>query len=78
MPLDPYCAILRASLAFCGRTWNHKSRGCHELSRADRWPPQLQNGELLKVAESAAFDVLVTADQNIRYQQNLAAANLRW
>jgi hypothetical protein len=38
----------------------------------------LQNGELLKVAESAAFDVLVTADQNIRYQQNLAAANLRW
>jgi hypothetical protein len=36
----------------------------------------LQNGELLKVAESAAFDVLVTADQNIRYQQNLAGRKL--
>ena len=40
------------------------------------WPPQLQNGELLKVTESAAFDVLVTADQNIRYQQNPAGRKL--
>ena len=40
------------------------------------WPPQLENGELLKVAESAGFDVLVTSDQNIRYQQNLASRRL--
>ena len=35
-----------------------------------QWPPQLENGELLKAAEFAAFDVLVTADQNIIHQQN--------
>ena len=34
------------------------------------WPPQMENGELLKAAEAAKFDVLVTSDQNIRYQQN--------
>ena len=40
------------------------------------WPPQLENGELLNAAEIAAFDVMVTADQNIRYQQNLAGRKL--
>jgi hypothetical protein len=40
------------------------------------WPPQLENGELLNAAELAAFDVMVTADQNIRYQQNLAGRKL--
>ena len=32
----------------------------------------LENGELLTAAEAAGFDVLVTPDKNIRYQQNLA------
>jgi len=32
---------------------------------------QLTNGDLLKVAEAALFDLLLTTDQNIRYQQNL-------
>jgi len=40
------------------------------------WPPQLENGELLKAAENAPFDVIVTSDQNIRYQQNLTGRNL--
>jgi hypothetical protein len=40
------------------------------------WPPQLENGELLKAAEDAAFDVLLTSDQNIRYQQNLTGRKL--
>lgn len=31
----------------------------------------LSNGELLRAAETAGFDVLVTTDKNIRYQQNL-------
>jgi len=31
----------------------------------------LGNGELLKEAEAAGFEVLVTTDKNIRYQQNL-------
>lgn len=32
---------------------------------------RLENGDLLRVAEEADMDVMVTADQNIRYQQNL-------
>ena len=35
----------------------------------------LENGELLNAAE-AAFDVLITTDQNLRYQQNLSARRL--
>jgi hypothetical protein len=35
------------------------------------WPDQLENGELLRVAEESGFDVMVTSDQNIPYQQNL-------
>ena len=33
---------------------------------------RLTNGDLLDVAEAAGFDVFVTADKNLRYQQNLA------
>jgi hypothetical protein len=31
----------------------------------------LSNGDLLATAEQAGFDVLLTADKNMRYQQNL-------
>ena len=31
----------------------------------------LKNGELLQMAEENGFSVLVTTDQNLRYQQNL-------
>ena len=40
------------------------------------WPDQIENGELLTAAEQAGFDVMVTSDQNIRYQQNLTGRNL--
>lgn len=40
------------------------------------WPDQLENGELLKKAEESGFDVMVTSDQNIRYQQNLSGRKL--
>ena len=40
------------------------------------WPIQLENGKLLKEAEMAGFDVMVTADQNISYQQNLGGRKL--
>ena len=33
---------------------------------------ELENGELLSEAEAAGFEVLVTTDKNISYQQNLA------
>jgi hypothetical protein len=32
---------------------------------------RISNGDLLNAAESAGFDVLLTTDKNIRYQQNL-------
>ena len=32
----------------------------------------LKNGELLRFAEEKGFEVLVTTDTNLRYQQNLA------
>jgi hypothetical protein len=50
----------------------HEVRTVVEMS----WPPQLENGELLDAAEEAAFDVMVTSDQNIRYQQNLTGRKL--
>lgn len=32
---------------------------------------KLKNGDLLQAADEARFEVLVTPDKNIRYQQNL-------
>lgn len=32
----------------------------------------LKNGELLAQAEAAGYEVLVTTDQNLKYQQNLS------
>jgi hypothetical protein len=36
----------------------------------------LHNGELLDVAEHERYDLLITTDQNLRYQQQLAARQL--
>ena len=36
----------------------------------------LSNGRLIDAAESAGFAVMVTADRNLRYQQNLAGRRL--
>jgi hypothetical protein len=35
-----------------------------------------KNGDLLKAAEDSAFDVLVTSDKSIKYQQNLTGRKL--
>ena len=43
---------------------------------AQRGWDTLKNGELLKVAEDSGFDVLVTPDKNIRYQQNLTVRRI--
>jgi hypothetical protein len=40
-----------------------------------RWD-QIGNGELLTIAEAAGFEIVITADQNIRYQQNLSGRRL--
>jgi hypothetical protein len=45
----------------------------HEVTEARKlkWE-RISNGELLSLAEGAGFDVLLTTDKNIRYQQSLA------
>ncbi len=35
-----------------------------------------KNGELLQLMASGRFEVLVTADQNLRYQQDLIASRI--
>jgi hypothetical protein len=47
----------------------HEVRTIAEMN----WSPRLKNGELLDAADAAGFNVLLTCDQNIRYQQNLSA-----
>jgi len=50
----------------------------HEVSTAyERGWSTLKNGELLSAAEVQGFHVLVTTDQNLRYQQNLASRSMR-
>jgi hypothetical protein len=33
---------------------------------------ELENGELIQKAEDAGFEILISTDKNIRYQQNLS------
>lgn len=49
----------------------------HEVSRAAPmgWA-ELDNGELLAAAEAAGFDLMITGDQNLRYQHNLAGRRI--
>jgi hypothetical protein len=49
----------------------------HEVSRADELGWQgLENGDLLDVAEQSGFDMLLTCDQNLWYQQNFQTRRL--
>ena len=53
------------------------SSGDMTVVRADQleWQ-ELENGELLNAAEEAGFDLLLTCDQNVRYQQNFKSRKL--
>jgi predicted nuclease of predicted toxin-antitoxin system len=44
-------------------------------ARARGWQ-ELENGELLNEAEAAGFEVLVTTDKNLSYQQNLTGRGI--
>jgi hypothetical protein len=49
----------------------------HDIVEAiDRGWEQISNGELLAAAEEDGFDLLLTTDKNIRYQQNLTARKI--
>jgi hypothetical protein len=37
---------------------------------------ELKNGDLLAIAESAGFEILITCDQNLEYQQNLSGRKI--
>lgn len=49
----------------------------HDISTAYElgWST-LKNGELIAAAEASAFEVMVTTDTNLRYQQNLSGRTL--
>ena len=44
-------------------------------ARARGWDA-LRNGDLLNAAETAGFEVFVTTDRNLKYQQNLASRRI--
>ncbi|MGA2721992.1 MAG: hypothetical protein ABSG79_06210 [Bryobacteraceae bacterium] len=49
----------------------------HQVETAyERGWAELQNGDLIAETESAGFDLLITTDQGIRYQQNWAVRSL--
>ena len=53
------------------------SLSAHEVTEArDRGWDRISNGELLKVAEDAEFDLLLTTDKRIQYQQNLTSRKI--
>ena len=58
------------------RPLRHELPG-HEVitAQAMGWG-ELENGDLIDAAEKAGFAALVTADRNLRYQQNLAGRTI--
>jgi hypothetical protein len=49
-----------------------KALSGHEVTEAiEQGWDRISNGELLEVAEASGFDLLLTTDKRIRYQQNL-------
>lgn len=50
---------------------NHDVSTAYELG----WS-ELQNGALIEAAEDAMFEVFVTTDKNLKYQQNLLSRRL--
>jgi len=49
----------------------------HEVTYARRigWH-EMENGELIREAEEAGYEVLLSTDKNIRYQQNLTGRKI--
>ena len=50
---------------------NHAIETCD-----DRGWSRVKNGDLLKIAEQVGFEVFVTTDQSLKYQQNLSGRKL--
>ena len=54
----------------------HFLKGHTVIRAAQKGWARLTNGVLLDVAENAGFDVLLTCDQSIQYQQNFTDRNI--
>jgi len=55
------------------RSWLHR----HTVVTAyEKGWDALSNGDLIRSAESDGFDLLVTTDKNLKYQQNLAGRKI--
>jgi hypothetical protein len=46
------------------------------IEAIERGWDRLTNGELIEAAEAAGFELLLTTDKNLRYQQNLKARKI--
>ena len=54
-----------------------RALSAHEVTEArERGWDRISNGELLKLAEDEGFDLLLTTDKRIRYQQNLSGRRI--
>ena len=72
--------LSRRNAGECGFFWTttHPRRSGIILpgTSYERGWAELSNGELLRLAEEAGFDVMITTDQRIPHQQNLAGRKL--
>ena len=68
---------MKILLDVCTPVQVRKALPTHEVHTAVKmeWG-ELENGELLSVAESAGFELLIICDKNMRYQQNLKGRKL--
>jgi hypothetical protein len=54
----------------------HALQGHVVVEAIERGWDRLVNGELIAAAEAAGFEVLLTTDKNMRYQQNLKSRKI--
>jgi hypothetical protein len=54
----------------------HALAGHEVVTAYERGWSALKNGELIAAAEAGEFDLLVTTDKNLRYQQNFTGRSL--
>jgi hypothetical protein len=54
----------------------HALKGHVVVEAMERGWDRLVNGELITAAEAAGFDLLLTTDKNMRYQQNLTGRKI--
>jgi len=54
----------------------HALKGHMVVEAFERGWDRLLNGQLIAAAEAAGFDVLLTTDKNMRYQQNLKGCRI--